>query len=292
MMMNTRHVCMIDRFSTTFATVGPEPSGNRLRARCQRLGIGFSHLEGDRREKGMKKIIDPLARLNPSSISLVINPGRLHTLETIRRKGVPGELFDSQCRIEASHFLKEPEHYTWEHIPFDSDSRGSAATGHELLIYYPASTLSELQRQLSRETILRETSIYLKPLVEHSKLSGNEEALLELEPDAITFWVSCNGRLREFLHRRTRNSQETEFFSIHELSHKRPQPLRTAKVTGTLSNNRKLLERIANQARCRLEPFQPLAGLVMDTRTKNICRNGSGLKAVAAALVARQDSPA
>ncbi|TNJ37874.1 MULTISPECIES: hypothetical protein [Prosthecochloris] len=287
MMMNTRHVCMIDRFSTTLAAVGPEPSSNRLRARCQRLGVGFSHLEGDRREKGMKKIIDILARFNPTSVSLIINPGRLHTLETLHREGTPCEMFDSQCRIEASHYFKKPEHYTWEHIPFDISSRENDATGHELLIYYPATTLRELQRELSKQTRISDTALYLKSLVAHSLLSGKEEALLELEPDTITFWVSCNGRLREFFHHRTRNTQETEFFSIHELSHKRQQPLRIAKVTGTLASNRSLLERIAERARCRLEPFQPVTGLVMDTRTKNICRNGSGLKAVSAALVAR-----
>ncbi len=245
---------MIDRFSTTVAEIGFDKDDEPFIAGCRSIRVGTRQLMDGDSGRPLRKIGDLLKKMKAETTTLCIHPDRFYPLDALFAATLDREAFDAQCRAEAGYFLKAPERYRYDAIPYSQSQDGSRFSKY-LLLFYPQAMTSAILNGLEPFSRIDGTMIYLNPLVGISALMEQKLCLLELEPDYAAFSVSANGRLEYYRYWELKEPGEAEYFALYELESQWVAKGTAVHIAGILGENKEMIGRIKKASDHNLVPF-------------------------------------
>ena len=146
-MTRSRHACIIDRLSTTVIEIGFDVDDAPDSTRQKTISVGTRHIMGEDQGRALRKIGDLLKKMKAKKTSFCIHPDRFYPFDALFATILDKEALEAQCRTEAGYFLRNPDNYSCETIPYCSEKEGSPFSKH-LLLLYPRTLLSSIRNGL------------------------------------------------------------------------------------------------------------------------------------------------
>lgn len=288
-MTRSRHACIIDRLSTTVVEIDFDLDDAPDSTRQKTISVGTRHIMGEDQGRALRKIGDLLKKMKAKKTSLCIHPDRFYPFDALFARILDKEALEAQCRTEAGYFLRNPDNYSCETIPYCSEKEGSPFSKH-LLLLYPRTLLSSIRNGLEPWSDIDATLFYLKPLVSISAMMEKKLCLLELEADYAAFSVSANGKIEYYRYWELQQPGEAEYFALHELKHGRPPEDHEVHVTGVLTENNVMMERLKKASAENLLPLDPSEIMPEAVKWKKNMKTPAVLKALAMILETPSDT--
>ncbi|ASQ91257.1 hypothetical protein CHL67_10345 [Prosthecochloris sp. GSB1] len=280
-----RHACAIDRHSTTLAGIEYEPSVGFTLTECQTLRAGLEDLSGTGTSRFVKKLGTLLRKNAVETLTLCFHSPALFPLDTVVSPAISREALETHCRAEASRLLIHPERYRYDDLPYAPGSEGNPSQ-RRLLLYYPGNIPETLKKNLDPVCRIEGCSHYLKPMLLSAIASEKPFIILVLEPEYAALSAGSGMGLDYFRYWTIRQESDAEYFGIRELLLDRRHREYPVYVTGSLSTNGALIERIANGTGKNVSSYDPakLFPVTSANRSSKRSRSTMEFNAIGAAM--------
>jgi hypothetical protein len=276
--------CALEAHAATIVRVKSSEGPSCSVTACRTVGYGLDDLQGPKSKKAMSKISKAIGEWSDEPLAVSISPASILTLPAWFPAGASKEQRDSFGRIEASHFLRNIDEWTWQAMPMSHASDRREELEHQLIMFSAAEPARSVVEELGRRFRLCANSLHFEPLARLTADSGEPMAVLELEEGYAVFFVSRNGRADYFRYWPVKHASEREFFAITELG---SSPIERVSVTG-LAADAATVKRISAATSRTLVPLTiPPQAAIAETRG---CQASPGMvKAVSMGMMALAD---
>ena len=276
--------CALEAHATTVVRVKSSEWPPCTVTACRTVAYGIEELQGPKSKKAISKISKVIGEWADEPLAVSISPSSILTLPAWFPADASKEQRECLGRIEASHFLRNIDEWTWQAMPVDHDSERPEGLEHHLIMFSAVEPARSIVEMLAQRFRLCTKGLHFEPLVRLTAGSGDPSAVLELEKDYALFFVSRNGRAEYFRYWPVKHASEREFFAITELG---SSPLEQVSVTG-LAADAATLKRISAATSRTLEPLTiPPQVSMAETRG---CQASPGvIKAVSMGMMALAD---
>ena len=283
-MNTTCHACTIDAYSTAVASIAYDTAEGYNITACRTVRAGIEEYTGPNSDRALRRLASLLKKQAIEHFALSFHPPRFFPLDSVFPNTTSGNSFVTHCRAEASYLLNKPGEYMHDHIPYAPSSQDDPVRRH-LLLYYPCDPFEEVYENLHSFCSIHSGSHYLRPMILSIAATSQPFILLELEHDYLTCSAGSNGELNYFKFWRLNHTSDAEYFALRELTANPEHREYPVYITGNLSVNTSLTEKISRAAQRDLQAFNLVKLFSMQHSVRSPCCSPVELKALCTALM-------
>jgi len=288
-MRTTSHAGAIDAYSTAVASIAYDTSDGYRVTSCRTVRAGLDDYTGPNSARALRRLASLLNKQEIEHLALSVHPPCFFPMVSVFPDTITSDAFETYCRAEASNLLDKPGDYLHDHIPFALRS-GDDRLRRQLLLYYPGDLLEKVYRHLRSLCSIHKASHYLRPMIMSMAATNQPFTLLEIEQDYLTCSVGSNGELDYFKFWKLNHKSDAEYFALREITAHPEYRHYPVFITGTLSADRSLMEKISGAAQKDLQPLSLVKLFSMQCDLRSPCSSPVELKALSAALMNLRDT--
>ncbi len=251
--------------------------------RCKTLPFDLDHLASVKGIRLLNKLDNHLNEWPNDELALCITPENYLPLPASFPANSSAEKCLEYCRIEAQHFLSQPQQYDCDCTAYGMNQNG--AYEKKMLLFYPAESSRKVLEQLTASRRLIFSSTPQLPLLHLSSFTAERQAILEIEKNYLLLTESKEGRIRQLLCREVKNRKESEYFTIKELVENPLFRETRVQLTGTLAD-RAMTRLIKKETSMTLKPLSIPPSLFITNPDKCSLSSNVTIKAISLALMA------
>ncbi len=276
--------CSIERSESALVRLKSCGSGSYTLSVCRTLPFGSEDLSSEKGVRQLNKLARHLDEWPGEDLALSIGPENYNSLPAYFPAGATPEAVREYCRIEAGYFLKRPDDYHCD-VTACTDEGREEMLEKQLLLFYPAAPFNQASNRLcmGHSVIFRGTPQL--PILHLSKISGESQAILEIEKSYVLFASATNGRIEKFSCHPVKNRTECEYFAIRALIDNPVGIEGEVQVTGS-GAKRSVIARISKESGLKLKPLALPESIPLSNPGKFKISSQSALKAISTALMA------
>ena len=180
---------------------------------CKILPFGLDDLASAKGTRLLKKLDSQLNLWPDEELALCLGPKNYLPLPLSFPANTSMERCREYSRIEAQHFLNQPEKY-------DCDCVGYGINQNELhekkmLLFYPAEPVRRVSEHFAASRRIIFSGTPQSPLLYLSNFTAERQIILEIESNYLLLTASKEGRIEQFSCREVKNRKESEYFDGH-----------------------------------------------------------------------------
>ncbi|ACD91154.1 conserved hypothetical protein [Chlorobium limicola DSM 245] len=283
-MSRSQIACAIGNTSSAFVRIKSSGSGSYVVTACKVLPLGREAFEGKKQARSMKKLLALADEWRGEALALCFCPGAYFPLHAYFPCNAPKEACADYCRIEAAHFLHQPEEFLHDNTAY-ADSAAANNLEKHLVLFYRAEPFKTLSIGFAERHPLLFCGSPLIPALHHSLAIKEKTAFLDLENTHVVLTVANKGKLEYFNCHPVKERKEAEYFAIHELQ-SNPLIHDCAIQAGGSLFDKTMTTLLEKETSCHVVPPGLPDGVHFSGRDSSVCRSSAAVKAICTAVMA------